>query len=57
VYEKDQNTSDEEYNKFKYCSQIDFIRSLKNAKDKESIRKLALAKEPYFINNKNSNKH
>ncbi|PNR99097.1 hypothetical protein X927_06535 [Petrotoga mexicana DSM 14811] len=57
MYEKNQSTYDEDnYDKFKYSSQIDFIRSLKNANDEESIRKLALAKEDYFFNNRKSTK-
>jgi hypothetical protein len=57
VYEKNQSPYREDDSlKFKYSSQIDFIRSLKNANDEESIRKLALAKEDYFFNNKKSPK-
>jgi len=57
VYKENQSASNEnDYLKFKYSSQIDFIRSLKNANDEESIRKLALAKEDYFFNNKKSTK-
>jgi hypothetical protein len=59
MYEKNQSTYEEndDYAKFKYSSQIDFIRSLKNANDEESIRKLALVKEEYFFNNKKNTKY
>ncbi|KUK15315.1 MULTISPECIES: hypothetical protein [Petrotoga] len=57
MYKENQSVyREDDYLKFKYSSQIDFIRSLKNANDEESIRKLALAKEDYFFNNKKSTK-
>jgi len=57
MYDKNQLNKQNEYNNIKFSSQIDFIRELKNAKDEESIRRLALLKEDSLYKNKKGNKH
>lgn len=56
MHEKKQLNKQNEYNNIKFSSQIDFIRELKNAKDEESIRILALLKEDSLYKNKKENK-
>ncbi|WP_158526179.1 hypothetical protein [Petrotoga sp. 9PW.55.5.1] len=56
MHEKNQLNKQIEHNNIRFSSQIDFIRELKNAKDEESIRRLALLKEDSLYKNKKENK-